>query len=241
MQTPYPIVILAGGLATRLRPVTATIPKSLISVNNTPFIFHQLRLLAARGLKEVIICAGFLGEMIEEAVGNGHQFGLQVHYVYDGDKLLGTGGALKRAEKYLSTAFFVLYGDSYLDCDYLAVQDAFDKSERHGLMTVYRNQGQWDTSNVEYQDGNIIVYDKQNRNERMHYIDYGLGVFSNHVLSIIPAETAYDLALVYQNLLQHQQLAGFEIKERFYEVGSFAGIKDLEYYLESAKARSGTY
>lgn len=227
----YPIVILAGGLATRLRPMTETIPKSLMPINGQPFIFHQLRLLASHGMKEVVLCVGFLGDKIEQAVGEGTQFGLQVRYVYDGDVLLGTGGALKRAEKWLNTPFFVLYGDSYLDCDYQAVQAAFAKSGQQALMTVYHNQGQWDTSNVEYAEDRIITYDKKTRSERMHYIDYGLGILSHPVLATLPAGEPFDLATLYQRLLSHGQLAGFEVKNRFYEVGSFAGIKDLEYYL----------
>lgn len=227
----YPVIILAGGLATRLRPATETIPKSLMLINNEPYINHQLRLLHRQGIRSVVLCVSYLGEMIEEYIGDGKQFGMQVQYSYDGSILLGTAGAIKKALHCVEEAFFVLYGDSYLTCDYVAIQTAFQHHAKQGLMTVFHNAGQWDTSNIEFTDGKIIAYDKQYRNERMQYIDYGLGVFKRDAFADLYANEAYDLALLYQMLLKKNQLAAFEVNERFYEVGSFAGIKELEVYL----------
>jgi MurNAc alpha-1-phosphate uridylyltransferase len=226
-----PMAILAGGLATRLHPVTETIPKALISINGEFFIHHQLRLLHQRGIRQVVLCVGFLGNLIEQNIGDGSQFGLHVQYAYDGDILLGTGGAIKQALPLLGDAFFVIYGDSYLDCDYAAIQTAFQQSNKQGLMTVFHNGGRWDTSNVEYVDGQIVRYDKKERNEQMQYIDYGVGVFTKEACLNIPGSKQYDLALLYQTLLNQHQLASYEVNKRFYEVGSFAGIKELEYYL----------
>ncbi len=227
----FPALILAGGLATRLRPKTETLPKCLIEISGAAFVDHQLRLLYKQGVREVVLCVGYLGEMIEAHVGNGERFGLNVCYSYDGSTLLGTGGAIKKALPLISGPFFVLYGDSYLTCDYAAVQAAFQSMQKLGLMTLFHNQGQWDTSNVEYCDNTIITYDKKNRTERMEFIDYGLGVFSKQAFSKVPDNIPYDLALLYQDLLQQNQLGAFEVHERFYEAGSQVGIAELEAYL----------
>lgn len=234
----YPVIILAGGLATRLRPLTETLPKALIPINNEPFINHQLRLLKRHGIQKVVLCVSYLGEMIEAHLGDGHHLGIQLHYVYDGKVLRGTGSAVKQAIPLAGDKFFVLYGDSYLDCDYATIQDTFQQHQLPGLMTVFRNKGEWDKSNVEYVNGNIIAYDKKYPNNNMHYIDYGLGVFSKEAFAQIPDSEPYDLADLYQNLLQQQQLGAYEVHRRFYEVGSFAGIKELEYHLSQIECHS---
>lgn len=231
-----PIVILAGGLATRLRPLTETIPKSLVDVNGEPFIAHQLRLLAAHNIKKVTLCLGYLGEMVKDIIQDGSQFGLHIDYVFDGPTLLGTAGAIKRALPSLDDHFFVLYGDSYLPCDYAAVQNTFLNSGKTALMTVFRNQGLWDKSNVDYSNGEILIYDKQLQTENMHHIDYGLGVFHKSAFDQVPENQVYDLAVLYQTLLHDRQLAAFEVNKRFYEVGSFAGITELGYYLNLENA-----
>ena len=231
MTSPYPVAILAGGLATRLRPITEKIPKALLSIQGEPFIYHQLRLLRKNGIREVVICAGYLGEMIEEYVGHGSSFGLQVKYIFDGPILLGTGGALKKALPLLGENFFVLYGDSYLPIDFLAVQQAFIKGQKQALMTVYHNQGAWDSSNVEYRDGTIICYDKKERTQKMQYIDYGLGIFNHHAFTSLQEAEPSDLADVYQILLQQDQLAAYEAVDRFYEIGSLAGIEEFTHYI----------
>ncbi len=227
----YPVVILAGGLATRLRPVTEKIPKALVEVAGKPFIEHQLRLLYSRGIKDVIISAWYRAEMIQDVVGDGREFGLNVEYVFDGDVPLGTGGAVKKAIKNLSTPFFVLYGDSYLPCDYQAIQTTFDAQQNLGLMTIYYNQDKWDTSNVEMSAGKIIKYDKKERNPRMRYIDYGLGIFAPDVFKNISQDQPVDLADVYKRLVEANQLSTYEVKKRFYEAGSFDGLSELDILL----------
>jgi MurNAc alpha-1-phosphate uridylyltransferase len=232
-KSSFPVVILAGGLATRLRPLTETIPKSLVVVNGEPVVAHPLRLLRHNGIERVVMCLGYLGEMVQEYVGDGKQFGLHVSYAFDGPTLLGTAGAIKQTLPLLDDNFFVLYGDSFLPCDYLSVQNTFIASQKQALMTVFHNQGQWDKSNVEYADGKILKYDKNQQTSHMHYIDYGLGIFNKCAFDQVASAQSYDLALLYQYLLQHNQLAAHEVKERFYEVGSFAGISELGYYLAS--------
>src|SRR5215471_16486546 len=221
-----PIAILAGGLATRLRPVTETIPKALIEVAGEPFLAHQLRLLHQNGFERVVLLAGYLGAQIQDFAGGGSNVGLQVEYVFDGPKLLGTGGALRRALPILGDEFAVIYGDSYLRCDYAAAIAAFRESGRQGLMTVYRNEGLWDTSNVEFASGHILAYDKSNRTPAMHHIDYGLGAFHAAAFDEVPEGVPYDLATVYRQLLARGELAAWESPARFYEIGSVEGIAD---------------
>jgi NDP-sugar pyrophosphorylase family protein len=219
-----PIAILAGGLATRLGPLTEKTPKSLISVARDPFIAHQLRLLKRNGIEHVILCVGHFGEEIEKAIGDGRAFGMKVEYSYDGANLLGTAGAIRNALPKLDERFFVMYGDSYLLCDYAAVARAFTQQSKLGLMTVFCNAGQWDTSNVEFDGERILAYSKKNRTDRMHYIDYGLGVFRGEAFQ--QTQTA-DLADVYAELLQNGELAALEVHERFYEIGSAAGLEEM--------------
>ena len=227
-----PVAILAGGIATRLRPVTEKIPKALVEINGEPFLGHQLRLLRERGIGRVVLCVAYRGEMIRAFAGDGRAFGLEAEYSFDGPALRGTAGAIRQALPLLGGEFFVLYGDSYLPCDYTAVAEAFRRSGKPALMTVYRNAGQWDRSNVEFEDGRILAYDKGNRTSRMRHIDYGLGVFRSGVFETIPARGSFDLADVYKTLLTEDRLAAYEAGERFYEAGSFAGIRELSAWLK---------
>lgn len=232
----FPVAILAGGLATRLRPLTEAIPKALVSINGEPFVAHQLRLLRTQGITQVVLCVGYLGEQIVQVIGDGSQFGLQVDYSFDGPMLLGTAGAIKRALPQLDKSFFVLYGDSYLECDYRSIQTAFERSRMTALMTVFRNDGHWDTSNVEYADGRILTYSKRARTPQMRHIDYGLGVFRRSAFADVPDHSQYDLEALYQGLLGQNQLAAFEVSQRFYEIGSPSGLEELRRHLaESAQ------
>ena len=224
----YPVVILAGGIATRLRPITEKIPKALVNVGGRPFVDHQLRLLYSHGIRRVVISAWYRGEMIREFVGDGRRFGMHVEYVFDGEKPLGTGGAVRRALNLLGGPFFVLYGDSYLPCNYAEIQAFFAAENQPGLMTVYRNQDKWDTSNVEMADGRILCYNKKNRTPRMEFIDYGLGVFRPEVFEFIPDGQPADLAEIYQKLVTEQSLLAYDVKQRFYEIGSFEGLHELD-------------
>jgi NDP-sugar pyrophosphorylase family protein len=233
MAGMLPCAILCGGLATRLWPATTKIPKSLLPINGTPFIAHQLSLLQARGLSRVVLCVGYLGNQISDFVGNGSRFGLEVSYSFDGAKLLGTGGAIRHALPLLDDEFFVLYGDSYLTCNYQAVADAFRLSGKPALMTIYRNYDRYDASNIEAVGGRIVRYDKRNRTPNMNYIDYGLGVFARIAFELLPESDSADLAGIYRTLLASGDLASFELKQRFYEIGSAEGIQALEGHLAS--------
>ncbi len=234
-----PLALLAGGLATRLRPLTEAIPKSMVEVAGEPFIAHQMRLLRRKGIVRAVICVGHLGEMIERFVGDGARFGLRVDYSRDGARPLGTGGALRRALPMLGETFFVMYGDSYLDADFAAVAAAFRRSGAPALMTVFRNDGKWDKSNVDFNGGMIKRYDKSAAPGELAYIDYGLGVIAAEALAARPAGIAFDLADFYAELARANRLAGFEVAERFYEIGAPAGLAETSAYLAAlAAARS---
>lgn len=231
-----PVAILAGGLGTRLYDVTQKqLPKALAPLNGVPFIDHQLRLLQERGITRAVLCVGHLGEMIEQHVGNGSQYGMNVSYAYDGDVLLGTGGALKNALHLLDDAFFVLYGDSYLLCDYRAIHRAFMVADKPALMTVFKNASQWDTSNVHYSNGQVKRYDKRNATPDMIYIDYGLSLVTKQVFDGVSTTTPTDLSDIYHRLSIRGHLAGFEVTQRFYEIGTPESLRELEVFLKTAR------
>ena len=215
-------------------------PKSLLELNGEPFAIHQLRLLRSKGIRRIVLCVGHLGALIQRAIGDGSALGLQVDYSFDGPLLLGTAGAIKNALPMLGDSFFVMYGDSYLPCDYAAIARSFESSvaQNHilAMMTVFRNEGKWDTSNVEFENGQLLAYSKTNRTPRMRYIDYGLGVFRAEAFAGLPVGRPCDLAELYTDLLQRNQLAGYEVSERFYEIGSPAGLKETAEFLAAQHA-----
>jgi NDP-sugar pyrophosphorylase family protein len=231
------LALLAGGLARRLRPLTLSVPKSLVEVAGEPFIAHQLRLLASRGICDIVVCAGHLGEQITEYVGDGTDFGCRVRYSFDGDRLLGTGGALQKAMPLLGDRFFVMYGDSYLPTRFAPVLSAFERTGLPALMTVFRNAGRWDTSNVEFADGIIRRYDKVDRTPAMLHIDYGLGIIAVEAFAVRPADEAFDLADFYRDLARRGRLAGLEVAERFYEIGSPEGLGETDAFLRQLNGK----
>lgn len=226
-----PVAILAGGLATRLGALTKTLPKALIEIHGEPFLAHQLRLLSRSGIRKIVLCVGYRCDQIRDFAGDGRRFNLDVDYSFDGAELLGTAGAIRKALHRLGPAFFVLYGDSYLPCDYAAVERQFSLSGSLGLMTVFHNAGEGDASNVEFSEGSILAYDKVHPTPRMRHIDYGLGVFHDGVFRELNGPGPLDLAEVYQDLLHRGQLASYEAEQRFYEIGSHGGIAELSKFL----------
>jgi NDP-sugar pyrophosphorylase family protein len=230
-----PVAILCGGLATRLGDLTKATPKSILIVAGEPFIAHQLRLLAKHRVREVVLLCGHLGEQIQAYVGDGHTFGLHVRYVFDGEKLLGTGGAVKQALPLLGDDFMLLYGDSYLPVDYQAIAAFYHQHACRALMTVFRNAGSWDESNVVFEQGRIVRYDKKPQERvpglRYDYIDYGLGIIHSALLESYSG--AFDIAAFYRAQVDAQALCGYEVATRFYEIGSQAGLRDTETYIKA--------
>ena len=231
-----PVIILSGGLATRMHPITETMPKGLICVAGKPFIEHQLEYLRNQKVKNVVLCLGHLGEMIEEVVGDGSEFNLNISYSYDGPSLLGTGGAIKKALPLIDGNFFVLYGDSFLPIDFGLINEKYKNSEKEGLMTVMKNQGRWDKSNVLFQNGTIIEYNKKSTSSEMEHIDYGLSILSSETIAERFKNTAaFDLAFLFQELARQGMLEGFEVTRRFYEIGSKQGLEEIEEYFRGLK------
>ncbi len=231
-----PVALLAGGMATRLRPITEKIPKLLVEVAGEPFFSHQLRLLKKNGLTKIVLCVGYLGDMIVEQYGDGAKWGVEIQYSFDGEKLLGTGGALIRALPKLGDAFYVLYGDSYLPVDYQAVGRAFLDSGKLGLMTVFENREAYDASNVWFEAGRIKLYSKKEKLPQMRHIDYGLGLFRAAAFAGCPRDAVVDLATVQTDLCARRELAGYEMKERFFEIGSHAGLNELNGLLRAGSS-----
>ena len=223
-----PVAILAGGLATRLRPITEKIPKSLVEVAGEPFIIRQLDYLRRQRVRDVVLCIGYLGEMIKAVVGDGSRFGLTVSYIMDGPVLLGTGGALRRASPLLGEACFVLYGDSYLPVDFGAVEAEFWASSQPALMTVLDNRDRWDKSNVLFVEGRLEEYNKKAPRPDFHHIDYGLSIVRREIIQSYPANEAFELATVYHRLSLEKRLHGYEVFKRFYEIGSPSGLKEAD-------------
>ena len=228
-------VILAGGLGTRMRPLTETCPKTLLPVCGRPFAYHQLHWLAAQGIDDVIYCIGHQGDRIRRYWESEPSPVRSIRYVDEGEQLRGTGGALQLAgvQGVLDESFLVIYGDSFLPVEFAPIWRAFHASGRPALMTVLRNQGRWDRSNVVYENGRLLLYDKQT-DPRMQHIDYGLSALRRELFDNRPE--VFDLALLLHDLSLQGELAGFEVEQRFYEIGSPEGLLDLEQYLEKSQS-----
>lgn len=222
------LAMLAGGLATRMRPLTEHVPKSLIRIDGEPFLAHQLRLLVEQGIEDVVICCGHLGEQIEAFTGDGSRFGCHVRYSYDGDLQLGTGGALRRALPLLGERFLVMYGDSYLLSDPMRAWKVFLACGQQALMTVLRNDDQWEASNIVMREGNVVSYDKHKRTSEMRYIDYGLSAMQASVFNGWADGERFDLADVMHRLAAERRLAAHEVHGRFFEIGSPEGFRATE-------------
>ena len=225
-------VILAGGLGTRMRPLTETCPKTLLPAAGYPFAYHQLHWLAAQGITEAVYSIGHQGDQIRRYWAEEPSPIPSIRYVDEGEVLLGTAGALRWARKQgvLDERFFVIYGDSFLPIEFAPVWDAFEASGLPALMAVLRNEGRWDRSNVIYQPGRVVLYDKAAA-PGMQYIDYGLSCFRRELFDDV---THSDLSALFHQLSIQGRLAAFEVHERFYEIGSPAGLRDFEEYLEGA-------
>jgi len=230
------LAILAGGLATRLHPISTTLPKALMDVAGKPFIFHQLDLLQKSGISQVVICAGHLGEQIKQILPDGRQWDIKLEFSFDGSELLGTGGAVRKALDLLSDPFFVMYGDSYLPIDFRELVSALPQ-DKDGLMTVFRNRGKWDRSNVIFRNGSLIVYDKRNHLPEMEYIEYGISLLRKSAFAAIN-EKKFDLADLFTKLVRAKRMAALEIRTRFYEIGSPEGLAELRDFLSERNRKT---
>ena len=224
------IVILAGGLATRLGDLTRDRPKSTVEIQGKPFLEYQLELLRSAGIKNIVLCIGHMGDQIERFFGNGTKYGVNIKYSFE-DKPLGTAGALKKAEDLLNDTFFTMYGDSYVFLDFGRVMSYFESQNKLALMTVYKNCDQYDRSNTVVEGNLVKKYSKVEKTEDMVYIDYGANIFRKEVLRMIPGKQFYTLEELVPHLIDIEELLAFEVKERFYEIGSPQGLKEFERHI----------
>ena len=220
-----------------MRPLTDPLPKALLEVAGEPFLAHQLRLFARQGIANVKLLVGYRWEQIRAFAGDGSRFGVRVDYIVDGPKLFGTGGAIRRALDRLGPEFLVIYGDAWLDTPYGAVVEAFRASGLLALMCVFRNENRWDTSNVVFENGVIRLYSKKRRLPEMCYIDWGLGMLNAALLASRPIDEPWDLAELYEELSVAHRLAGHEVAQRFYEIGSLAGLAETDRLLRASAPR----
>ena len=225
-----PVAIITGGLGTRLENKTLNKAKVLIDVAGEPFISRQLKYLSDQGLKDVVLCTAHLGKQIKDFVGDGSKFNLNVTYSDDGVKLLGTGGSIKKALNLLGKNFFILYGDTFLPINFLQVEKVYFQQKKPALMTVLKNKGRWDKSNAVFKN-KTLEYNKKNPKKNMNYIDYGLSIIDSVIFNSFPFNKTFDLADVFEDLSNKNMLAGLEIFDRFYEIGSINGLNDtIEFF-----------
>jgi MurNAc alpha-1-phosphate uridylyltransferase len=222
--------ILAGGLATRLGSITKNQPKSLVPIKGKVFLEYQLEFLADGGVKDIVLCLGHLGKMIPQHLGNGNRYGLHLEYSFE-EKPLGTAGALKKAETFLEDSFFTLYGDSYLTLDFYQVLSMLKSTNKLGAMTVFKNHDRYERSNTAIKGNLVSRYSKNCRTQDMVYIDYGVNALKKEVLKMVPKDRFYSLEDLFIRLIGMKELLAFEVKERFYEIGSLRGLQEFEQYV----------
>lgn len=235
-------VILAGGLGSRVLDITKNkIPKSLIPIKNIPFIDYQLRYLSKYNFNNIILCVSHLQNQIEDYVKNGEKYNINVKYVSDGDSPIGTGGAIRKAydQNVLEEDFAIIYGDSFLPVNYDLIYNYYKSQNCEALMTIYKNNNNLDNSNANF-DGKLVNYNKFNKNINYNYIDYGLSFLNKKIVKMIPKNNKFDLSSLFNDLSILKKLYGYEVFERFYEIGSVSGINDFESFLNNETLYNNT-
>jgi len=226
------IVILCGGLATRLYPLTKKTPKSMVKIRGKPFLEYQIELFKKNKIYNILLSTGYLSEQIEEYFKNGEKFGVKIRYSKE-EKLLDTGGALKKAKPFLEKEFFIIYGDSYLPINFQKVFYYFKKFNKLGLMCVYKNYGKIEPSNVIVKEGLVEKFDKENPNQPgMVWIEYGLNIFKREVLDLVEKEV-FPLGDYFKELIKKKELLAYEVAQRYYQIGDFKGMKEFENYIKN--------
>ncbi len=227
------VVILAGGLATRLRPLIREKPKSMVEVLGKPFLEYQLELLKGNGIRDVVLCIGHLGGQIVNHFGDGRKYGMNLKYSDEGKNLMGTAGALRNAESLLDDVFFTMYGDSYLILDFAAVMSYFQSQDKLAVMTVYKNYDRYGRSNTVVEGNMIKEFSNTEKTEGMIYAEYGVNVFKKEIIGMIPKNQHYSLDKLFPRLIEQEELLAFEVKERFYEVGTPQRLRECEEFIRS--------
>jgi NDP-sugar pyrophosphorylase family protein len=232
--TDMQVVILAGGLATRLGELSAGCPKSMLKIQEKPFLEYQLELLRRAGIGNVVLCLGYLGEKIERHFGDGNRFGVSLRYSIE-DRPCGTAGALRNAKNLLDDTFFCMYGDSYLFINFTEVMRYFESQNKLALMTVFHNNNLFDKSNTTVEGNLVTEYDKNGGTGDMVYIDYGLHIFRKRALDMVPDNRSYSLEELFPRLIAMRELLAYEVEERFYEIGSPQGFRDFSNYIKEKR------
>lgn len=227
------MVILCGGLATRLGALTKETPKSMIPIEGKPFLEHQIEILKKQDITDIILCVGHLSEKIREYFDDGQKFGIHIKYSQDGDKPLGPIGALKKAENLLDDIFFIMYGDSYLSVDFQNIYTSFLKNEKLAMMAVYKNKDKYDTSNLIVHKNQVVAYGKEHKTDEMVYIDYGTSILRKKALASIPLSTFYSTGTFFSDLVKKQELLAYEVKHRFYHIGTPQAIDEFTRYIKT--------
>lgn len=224
------VVIIAGGLGTRLGQLTLNQPKSMIQILGKPFIEYQFDLLNKCYVTDIVLCLGYQGEQIVDYCGNGSKFGVNIKYSFE-SKRLDTAGALKLAEPLLENYFFTLYGDSYVFIDFKDMLFTLQKKKGLAAMSVYQNHNRFDKSNTAVADGKVTIYSKEKR-ENLQYIDYGVNLFHKEVIQLIPGAEPYSMGALFNHLIERNELLAYEVKQRFYEIGSVQGLNEFTEYMK---------
>jgi len=227
------MVILCGGLATRLGDLAKDIPKSMIQIKGKPFLEYQIENIKKHQIKDIVLCVGHLFEQIEKYFGNGKKFGVNIKYSYDRDKPLGPIGAVKKAESLLKDIFFIMYGDSYLNVNFQNVYSYFTQYKKLGLMVVYKNFDKYDKSNLIVKNSMVVSYGEKKRTPDMTYIDYGTSVLRKKTLDLIPKNTFFSTGPFFSNLIFKKELLAFEAKERFYHIGNLEALREFRNFIEN--------
>lgn len=231
------VVVLMGGLGSRLGDITANQPKPLVPIHGKPFFEYELKLLLQSGFRKFLFLVGYRSEMIEQYFGHGSRYGedISIRYSYDGENLLGTGGAVVRALPMLEDEFLLIYGDSFMDVDYGEILYRYWRGKqdgKQGLMTVLKNEGRFDASNVRMVGGEIFSYKKGVSDPSYDYIDYGIEVFQKKVFENLPTDEHIDLAAIQEQLVTERMMAVCEVYRRFYEIGSPLSLQEFREYAD---------
>ena len=227
--------ILAGGLGTRLRPLTEKVPKAMIPVNGRPFLEYEVDLLRKNKVDDLVLCLGYLGEQVEAHFGDGKRFGVRIGYSHDGKELLGPIGGLKTAEPLLQDEFFVTYGDAYLRMDYAGLMAALRRSRKLAAMAVYRNEGRFGKSDVIARGGLVAAYDKKRTLPGMSWVNFGVSAMKKEALAGVEAGKPCDEEAFYGRLVKRRQLAAYETYERFYEIGSERSLAEFREFIKPVR------
>lgn len=226
-------VILAGGLGTRLRPMTQNVPKAMALVSKKPFLEYEICLLRKSGINDFVLCVGYLGKMVEDYFGDGSRWGVRIRFSYDGPKPMGPAGALRKALPFLGDFFFVTYGDAYLRANYQGVMEALLGSSKLGVMTVYHNRNMYGNSDVVVRGDRIVRYDKKSRGKGMEWVNFGATALKKSALNLIASDKKCSEEEFYGELIRRHELLAFIVQERFYEIGNLESLREFKQFISS--------